>query len=67
MCCAMRRALAYARGEGVIHRDIKPEIILLSGGAAVVTDFGIAQAFSASRTMRPHACSRRPRRASRVK
>jgi tetratricopeptide (TPR) repeat protein/tRNA A-37 threonylcarbamoyl transferase component Bud32 len=44
------RALSYAHERGVIHRDIKPDNILLSHGAAVVTDFGIAKALSASRT-----------------
>ena len=36
--------LAYAHQNGVIHRDIKPSNVLMSGGHAMVADFGIATA-----------------------
>ena len=37
-------ALAYAHAHGVLHRDVKPENIMISGRNAVVADFGIARA-----------------------
>jgi len=39
-------ALAHAHEHGVVHRDIKPDNILMSGRHALVMDFGVAKAVS---------------------
>ena len=43
---AVADALAFAHGQGVVHRDIKPDNILLQGDRVLVADFGVARAVS---------------------
>ena len=44
LCDDTAAALSYANDRGIVHRDVKPENIMLTGGRAVVADFGIARA-----------------------
>jgi len=41
-------ALGYAHGRGVIHRDVKPENVVLTAAGATLLDFGIARAVEMS-------------------
>ena len=43
-------ALSFAHARGVVHRDIKPDNVMITDRHAVVTDFGVAKAVSGATT-----------------
>jgi len=45
-------AVAHAHSRGIVHRDVKPENIVLSPQGAILLDFGIARAIAASEAQR---------------
>jgi serine/threonine-protein kinase len=46
--CEILDAVAHAHGRGIVHRDVKPENIVLAPQGAMLVDFGIARAIAVS-------------------
>jgi len=46
--CEVLEAVAHAHGRGIVHRDVKPENIVLTERGALLLDFGIARAMANS-------------------
>lgn len=44
----LAEALSYAHDQGIVHRDVAPEHVLLTGGHTLLTGLGVARALSAS-------------------